>query len=416
MDNNYLSLSDRLTKLDNNFISAVNLRTIEDLSTLGLFYDKNNLIFHNGERYSLKPKECDGFKMDEHVYEVYGTLDKFDDDEMNINSVIVKEITKSNGTLYTLSRNDCEWLGIEFSSGLQLLPKSLDWKYVDVDFDENDLSTTQSLEGDGKIHYVLLKINGFKSYPNSNILTPSGKIIDENRLENSLVIRNNIPLISSNHKIGDSNSTLLRKIVKVGKNKYTNSNILTDDNELYVLVRISLRYRFNNDYGIDRDYLKNISPKDFFSVEWDEFGAMTLNEYNKKIEFERIERERRIAIEEEKIRKKREKEELLRKEAIKAKEEIMKKKKKQFNDYISSISSSISSISPNRIYREMNSDILGVNSRISDLDNISDNIIKVFDDTERLINTCISDIDAMSDRISRKISRYEDKFKYKLWV
>lgn len=407
MDNNYLSLSDRLTKLDNNFISAVNLRTIEDLSTLGLFYDKNNLIFHNGERYSLKPKECDGFKMDEHVYEVYGTLDKFDDDEMNINSVIVKEITKSNGTLYTLSRNDCEWLGIEFSSGLQLLPKSLDWKYVDVDFDENDLSTTQSLEGDGKIHYVLLKINGFKSYPNSNILTPSGKIIDENRLENSLVIRNNIPLISSNHKIGDSNSTLLRKIVKVGKNKYTNSNILTDDNELYVLVRISLRYRFNNDYGIDRDYLKNISPKDFFSVEWDEFGAMTLNEYNKKIEFERIERERRIAIEEEKIKKRREKEELLRKEAIKAKEEIMKKKKKQFNDYISSISSSISSISPNRIYREMNSDILGVNSRISDLDKISDNIIKVFDNTERLINTCISDIDIMSD----KISRYGDKYK-----
>lgn len=409
MDNNYLTLSDRLTKLDNNFISAVNLRTIEDLNALGLFYDKNNLIFHNGERYSLKPKECDGFKMDEHVYEVYGTIDKFDDDEMNINSVIVKEITKSNGTLYTLSRNDCEWLGIEFSSGLQLLPKSLDWKYVDVDFDENDLSTTQSLEGDGKIHYVLLKINGFKSYPNSNILTPSGKIIDENRLENSLVIRNNIPLISSNHKIGDSNSTLLRKIVKVGKNKYTNSNILTDNNELYVLVRISLRYRFNNDYGIDRDYLKNISPKDFFSVEWDEFGAMTLNEYNKKIEFERYERERRIAIEEEKIRKKREKEELLRKEAIKAKEEIMKKKKKQFNDYISSISSSISSISPNRIYREMNSDILGVNSRISDLDKISDNIIKVFDDTERLINTCISDIDIMSD----KISRYGDK--YKLW-
>ena len=217
-------------------------------------------------------------------------------------------------------------------------------------------------------------------------------------MENSLVIRNNIPLISSNHKIGDSNSTLLRKIVKVGKNKYTNSNILTDNNELYVLVRISLRYRFNNDYGIDRDYLKNISPKDFFSVEWDEFGAMTLNEYNKKIEFERYERERRIAIEEEKIKKRRETEELLRKEAIKAKEEIMKKKKKQFNDYISSISSSISSISPNRIYCEMNSDILGVNSRISDLDKISDNIIKVFDDTERLINTCISDIDIMSDK------------------
>ena len=61
---------------------------------------------------------------------------------------------------------------------------------------------------------------------------------------------------------------------------------------------------------------------------------------------------------------------------IKAKEEIMKKKKKRFNDYISSISSSISSISPNRIYCEMNSDILGVNSRISDLDKISDNIIK----------------------------------------
>ena len=98
------------------------------------------------------------------------------------------------------------------------------------------------------------------------------------------------------------------------------------------------------------------------------------------------------------------------------KDVLQLKKRKQLYDYISSISSSISSISPNRIYCEMNSDILGVNSRISDLDNISDNIIKVIDDTERLINTCISDIDAMSDRISRKISRYEDKFKYKLWV
>ena len=409
MDNNNLTLSDRLTKLDNNFISAVNLRTIEDLNALGLFYNKNNLMFHNGERYSLKPKECDGFKMDEHVYEVYGTIDKFDDDEMNINSVIVKEITESNGTLYTLSRNDCEWLGIEFSSGLQLLPKSLDWKYVDVDFDENDLSTTQSLEGDGKIHYVLLKINGFKSYPNSNVLTPNGRIIDEKRLENSLLIKNNIPLISSSKKIENSDSTLLRKIVRVDNNKYRNSNILTDDNELYVLVRLSKpKYNETIGYGIDRDYLKNVSPKDFFSIEWDEFGAMTLDEYNKKIESERIERERRIAIEEEKIRKKREKEELLRKEAMKAKEEIMKKKKKQLNDYISSISSSISSISPNRICRDMNSYILGANSRISDLDNISDNIIKVFDDTERLINTCISDIDIMSYKISRKISRYVD--------
>ena len=402
MDNNYLTLSDRLTKLDNSFISAVNLRTIGNLNGFEPFYSKDNLIFHNGERYSLKPRECDGFKMDEHVYEVYGTIDNFDDDEMNINSVIVKEVTKSNGTLYTLSRNDCEWLGIEFSSGLQLLPKSLDWKYVDVDFDENDLSTTQSLEGDGKIHYVLLKINGFKLYPNSNVLTPNGRIIDEKRLENSLLIKNNIPLISSSKKIENSDSTLLRKIVRVDNNKYRNSNILTDDNELYVLVRLSKpKYNETIGYGIDRDYLKNVSPKDFFSIEWDEFGAMTLDEYNKKIESERIEREIRIAIEEEKIRKKREKEELLRKEAIKAKEEITKKKRKQLYDYISSISSSISSISPNRIYCEMNSDILGVNSRISDLDKISDNIIKVFDDTERLINTCISDIDIISYRISR---------------
>ena len=402
MDNNYLTLSDRLTKLDNSFISAVNLRTIGNLNGFEPFYSKDNLIFHNGERYSLKPRECDGFKMDEHVYEVYGTIDNFDDDEMNINSVIVKEVTESNGTLYTLSRNDCEWLGIEFSSGLQLLPKSLDWKYVDVDFDENDLSTTQSLEGDGKIHYVLLKINGFKLYPNSNVLTPNGRIIDEKRLENSLLIKNNIPLISSSKKIENSDSTLLRKIVRVDNNKYRNSNILTDDNELYVLVRLSKpKYNETIGYGIDRDYLKNVSPKDFFSIEWDEFGAMTLDEYNKKIESERIERERRIAIEEEKIRKKREKEELLRKEAIKAKEEITKKKRKQLYDYISSISSSISSISPNRIYCEMNSDILGVNSRISDLDKISDNIIKVFDDTERLINTCISDIDIISYKISR---------------
>ena len=94
--------------------------------------------------------------------------------------------------------------------------------------------------------------------------------------------------------------------------------------------------------------------------------------------------------------------------ALNVKDVLQLKKKKNLNNYLSSISASISLISPNRIYCDMNSDILGVNSRISDLDNISDNIIKVFDDTERLINTCISDIDAMSDRISRKISRCVD--------
>ena len=157
-------------------------------------------------------------------------------------------------------------------------------------------------------------------------------------------------------------------------------------------------------------YFRNSAPvrnyenkKEEFKREIDRLVAELQRLNDQKIEFERIERERRIAIEEEKIRKKREKEELLRKEAIKAKEEFMKEKEKNLKNYLSSISASISLISPNRIYCDMNSDILGVNSRISDLDNISDNIIKVFDDTERLINTCISDIDAMSDRISRYV-------------
>ena len=113
-------------------IVPLNSGTIEPLD-----YSKLNIIRENGsfterffigEKYSLKSPSCEGFEMKEKVYELVGIVDKFSD--IAIDSVIVKQISGDKDLIFSLSKNDCAHLGIEYQPELQLFPKAMSWNKV----------------------------------------------------------------------------------------------------------------------------------------------------------------------------------------------------------------------------------------------------------------------------------------------
>lgn len=381
--------------LDKSLVSAV------DSIKLGVLKPtKRKIDFKKGDRYVLKGKECDGFKMQEEVYEVYGTSDKMDDDDLSLNSVVVKELTPPRGTLHTLSKNDCEWLGIDFETGLQLMPKSLNWKPYEeeAEFDPNDLSTTYSFYSRGTISHVLLKINGFQSYHNSNILTPNGRVISEDDFMHSLSIRNNIPLVSSNVKMEDVGSNLRYTLSIIDGEKYTRSNILTDDNSLYLLVNLEV-YDHNKGglVDIDKDYLKGVSPSEFFSVLWDEFGAYTLEEYEEKLEKERKEREAKIAEEEAKLKKTREAAEIAKRERELAKKEEDRKIKDTVDKCINSLCDIGMSLPlGNSICNDIMDFSIPMSIRVDSIDEIMDTISMSMDSFNGVLDSCIESINSIS--------------------
>ena len=79
--------------------------------------------FIEGENYALQGVACDGFEMETKIYKLIKVVDDFYG--TNINSVIVKQIAGEQGIIFTLSKNDCEYHGIEYEKGLQLFPKTL---------------------------------------------------------------------------------------------------------------------------------------------------------------------------------------------------------------------------------------------------------------------------------------------------
>lgn len=130
-------------------------------------------FFEKGKEYILKGVECDDFSMPSRKYVLIDTIDSYEG--INIDSVIMKQIDGPNSSMiFSLTKNDCKKIGIEFQPQLQLFPKSLEWikvgeekknkdklKQLPIFFDENDLSTYPVDFQTKKIKNMAVKISGF---------------------------------------------------------------------------------------------------------------------------------------------------------------------------------------------------------------------------------------------------------------
>lgn len=100
---------------------------------------------------------------------------------INIDSILMQGIGDSTSTTFSLTREDCNSLGIIFDNNLQLFPQYIKWKKVDNEppidkeillrsFNIDDLSTYPVIEkNDGMLYSMIIKISGFECLGNGLI-------------------------------------------------------------------------------------------------------------------------------------------------------------------------------------------------------------------------------------------------------
>lgn len=282
-----------------------------------------------GRTYMLKGMSCDGFKTREKVYEVVGFVDRYHG--VDINSVIVKQVSGDHGLIFTLSKNDCNCLNIEYEPGLQLFPLNMPWELVveKVPFVEDNMGTIPLSLVDGTVRYMLLRITGFNDFEDGLIQTPSKHLITEKQFLKSLRVIAKLPLVYNNAQMVEDGKKLNISVLKLDDHMYPHGNFISSDGEIHVLIdfrkkrdALIMANHLDTEIGIERMYLADKNLFDMVEVKWDEFGAQTVDEYNKAKERARKAEEERIRkAEEERIRK------IQRQEAERAERERMRKER-----------------------------------------------------------------------------------------
>lgn len=243
-----------------------------------------NLI--KGERYTFSNGVT---SRNRKVYVVVGYLTNFSG--IDVNSVIVKQVEGPMDTIYTLSKVDCEMIGIEFQEGLQLFPLGLKWErvYDVVEFDDKDFSTNPRSLVDNKIRYALVKIEGFEDRHNGYVLSPSGREILEEEFVRTLsvVAKDNIVLGPSGNLI-EENSEIRWRIAKPTGLLYKYGNFIAEDNGVYILLLFAKTSRKSCDgfSGIIPDYVKGRPIQDLVKFVWNEGSAKKTKE--EAAEYERL--------------------------------------------------------------------------------------------------------------------------------
>ena len=255
--------------------------------------------FIEGENYALQGVACDGFEMEAKVYKLIKVVDDFYG--TNINSVIVKQIAGEQGIIFTLSKNDCEYHGIEYEKGLQLFPKTLNWVRVKkkIPFDKNNLATTPVSDVDNTVRFILLRLDGFKDYLDGYILTPSGHLIGEKHFMDTLRITTKEPIVYGNGYVINDKTNLDIQLVYPKNLVFNHANFISSEDTIFVMIKLKREHvsLANSDFitidgcfGVEPKYLDGLCPNEFFEISWDELGAYTVEEYE-ELKAERARRE-----------------------------------------------------------------------------------------------------------------------------
>lgn len=302
-------------KVEKLYTQPKNLFEAVDFSNLGVIDESEKFSpkFIEGENYSLKGVSCDGFEMEEKVYKLIKVVDDFYG--TSINSVIVKQISGEQGIIFTLSKNDCDYHGIEYEKGLQLFPKNLPWTRVKekIPFDKNNLSTTPVSDIDNTIRFILLRLDGFKDYLDGYVLTPSGHLITERHFIDTIRVTSKEPIVFGNGFVINDNTNLDIELVYPKNLLFNHANFISSEDTIFVMIRLKREYgnaqhgyydSIDRCFGVEPKYLEGINPTEFFEISWDELGAYTVEEYEAlKAEKARKKAERARKLEEERKRK-----------------------------------------------------------------------------------------------------------------
>ncbi len=242
-------------------------------------FQDNRLVI--GQHYSLKGIECDDFTMPTKIYELVAILDTVNG--INVDSVIMKQISGPSGVIFTLTKTDCSDLNIPFQQGLQIFPKNMQWNLVVEDkkeeqklIDTNNLSTYPTSPVDGTVRNIIIKLDDFTSYRASHIITSNGKLLTVKDFVSSLIIKSisNIDSIDMCSSFNRNENIPFRIITKqIGAPRYGENCIADKNNHLFIELDLSKPTKLKNqtvdDYiGVSPKILDNKSINDLFEISW----------------------------------------------------------------------------------------------------------------------------------------------------
>ena len=110
-------------------------------------YEKRSngvVYFIVGNEYSLISPCPSEFKPKERRFICKGIVNKLND--VIIDGVIMKRIDNSEDTIFSLTKEDCETLNIEYESGLQLYPMNMKWIDNGKNSNKNNIKLYESLK------------------------------------------------------------------------------------------------------------------------------------------------------------------------------------------------------------------------------------------------------------------------------
>lgn len=128
--------------------------------------------FKEGDVFSLQGVECDDFTMPVKEYQVIKKVDEVFG--VKLDGLVVKQISGDSSTIFSLTKNDCQTLGIEFQPRLLFFPINMNWKTVSKshresikEFNPLDLSSYPVVRETNKIERIVVKISNMSNYKNN---------------------------------------------------------------------------------------------------------------------------------------------------------------------------------------------------------------------------------------------------------
>ena len=129
--------------------------------------------FKEGDVFSLQGVECDDFTMPIKEYKVVKKVDEIFG--VKLDGIVVKQVSGDTSTIFSLTKTDCQTLGVDFEPCLTFFPINMNWKEVKLQERENirefsplDISTYPVNQESGLIERIVVKISnvrhGFEPY------------------------------------------------------------------------------------------------------------------------------------------------------------------------------------------------------------------------------------------------------------
>ena len=259
-------------------------------------------FFVVGDRYKLSGAECDDFTMPEKEYELVAVLDKVND--IILESVVMKQVSGDNSTIFSLTKLDCKNLKIDFQRGLQIFPKNLNWEHQtteitdnneeEVDeFDSSLLRTYPCNYSDKAIHFMTIKISGFRIHTLSSgqtiIHAPNNVMSTEQGFLSRLSVKTIRPIgVASNIENASFPQDWVvnyRCITSQVSRLHRGSHIIDEDGCIFLELNLErINRRTNSKVGIDPEIFGDASFNDVFEVSIaDYLKGTTLEDYASRV-------------------------------------------------------------------------------------------------------------------------------------